>query len=133
MPRKKRKRKSEPVEITAETMALLASRMDFPTPTLDHFKPAGIVRATAAGIAYCQTPEFAKELFQMRESAEAKGDGPEKIQEMVLVYAGLRVCTNDTGTVTVNDDDFVQFLRLNDKYIARFAWSRTRRIFQPWF
>ncbi len=63
---------------------------------IDDFKPAGMLRARAAGLANCQTPEFNRRLFQFHAELRQTQRKPSgQILYSMVTFTALRLCSDD--------------------------------------
>ena len=101
---------------------------------IDDFKPAGMLRARAAGLANCQTPEFNRRLFQFHAELRANptANPPDKILYSMVTFTALRLCSDDEpdeqGRVFFDGDaaGLTEFVKLNrerltDLFLLAFA------------
>ena len=118
----KKNRDTKPIEISGDTLARVASKLGWPLPTLDDFRPAGTLSATATGLASCKTLEFSRALLRMHKDfflSEPEHERPERIKEAMFLYIGIRLCMNDAERVVTDDDGIMAFVNLNETFIAR--------------
>jgi hypothetical protein len=80
------------------------------------FVAVGYLRATNAGIARCQTEDFARTIHTI---AEHKGKNTQDGHLLCSVYTAGVVCADKDGCFLAGDDDWHEFIDANMKPLSR--------------
>jgi hypothetical protein len=86
---------------------------------IDDFTAVGVLRATSAGLANCQSEDFALILWDIAKTGMKQGLGRKDISQQLLIYTAVRVCAGESGLVEMNDSDLVAFLAANVEVLSQ--------------
>jgi hypothetical protein len=105
--------------INGFTVEQVGAKMYGTSPTLEDFRPAGFLKATATGYSSCKSADFARAVLQIHREFEQEESDGERIYGIIATYAALRLCANENHEVETAEGDLDEFLNLNGQLVAR--------------
>jgi hypothetical protein len=104
--------------INGARVAQVAEKMGNPPVTVGDFVAAGTMRATAKGLAMCQSEDFAC----MLHGALSQMADDHDVSEMnciIMVFAAAHVCVDNNNVVAGLDEHIHEFVNANKQPLAR--------------
>jgi hypothetical protein len=105
--------------INGARVAQVAEKLGYPPITLSDFVPVGTMRATAKGLATCQSEEFACMLHGVLDALEKDRKRAKDMECALMLFGAAHVCVDENNRIAGEPKTMLGFINANLKPLAR--------------